>query len=146
MLDSYLVNITNLMLMNVQDFILTKSKLLLLSSQPGMWTSSSLCVSCICQGSWSAGPIHVWPLELWHTTSKWLCLTHMLHVLPNARHCLCMCDALQYLQFSVLHFLLLFRLLFVSYLGFLALCIWSKSFMLFMSLTLFFLCSLLFHS
>ena len=55
-----------------------------------------------CLSSWGAGLVHVWPLKLWHTTLKWFCLPHTLHVFLNAGHCLCMCAVPKYLQFSIL--------------------------------------------
>ena len=96
------VNFTNFMLLKVKDFILIESKLLLLSSQSGTGTSPSLWVSCICLGCWNAELVCTWLLKLHHTILKWFCLPHMLHLLPIARHFLCMCVAPQYGQFSTL--------------------------------------------
>ena len=61
----------------------------------GVGTSSYLCISCMHLGYGSCS--HLSP-ELKHTTQKWFCL---LHILPNARHCLCICAALEHLQFSI---------------------------------------------
>ena len=52
------------MLLNVKDFILTESKLLLLWNQPGIRTSSSLWVLCIHLGWWGADLVFAWLLEL----------------------------------------------------------------------------------
>ena len=99
---------------------------------------------------WASGVLVLFmfgPLSSGHASLKWFSLLHLLHVLPNAGHCLCMCAAPQYLQFSTL---CCFFCSFVYYLSpillCLLLCIWSKSFMLFMSTNIFFLCSLHFHS
>ena len=112
------------MLWKVKDFVLTESKLLLLSIQLGMETPSSLRVSCMCMGCQAADFVHIWPLELWHTSLKWFCIPPVLHVLPDAGHCLCMCTVPQYLQFTISILFLLSGLLLVSYLGFITpLCI-----------------------
>ena len=61
--NSSLLNITDFMLWNVKGFILTESKLLLLSSQFGTVTSSSLCISCMHLGCWDDGHIHAYSVE-----------------------------------------------------------------------------------
>ena len=95
-LGSSLVNITDFILWNVSDFILIDSKLLF-SSWFCTVSSSVLCISCM-----HLSAAHSHSLELQHTTLKWVCL---LHVFPNARHCLWLCGAPQYLQLSILSFL-----------------------------------------
>ena len=126
------------MLLNVKDFIFNESKPLLLPTLSGMGTSSSSWASCICLGCLSAGLVHAWVLELWLTTLKF-CLLHMLHVLQNAQHCLCMCAAPWSLQCSTLYSLCSSLGCCLSTISVcLLLCIRSKSFMLFMSSNTFF--------
>ena len=126
--NSSLVYMTDFTLWNVQDFILTESELLLLSSQFGTVTTSSLCVSCMHLGYWGVSHIQAHPLELWHTALKWHCFPHAVHVFLNAGNCLCLCAALQYLQLSILSFLFCSLYCCSFYLSvLLLLCMWLKS-------------------
>ena len=103
-LNSSLMNITDFMLWNIKDVILIESKLLLLSSQFGTVTSSSLCILHLCLICWGVGHNHSNTLELWHTSLKWLLSPHALHVFPNAEHCLWLCAAKHYLHLYILSF------------------------------------------
>ena len=96
-LDSSLVNITDFMPWNIKDFILTESKLLLLSSWLCTVTSFSLCLPCMHLGCWSYSISYPGAL-------KCFCVPHGLHVYQNARHYLWPCAAPQYLQLSILSF------------------------------------------
>ena len=81
---------------------------------------------------WSAYLVCICPL--WHTTLKWSCLLQALHVLSNARHLsmhVCCTTVLKVLYINSLFCLLGCWL--SAILACLPICIWSKSFMLFIS-------------
>ena len=73
MLDSILPNITDFILLNVKYFILTESRLFPVNVT---W-HVLVCVSCLCLGCWGASHVHIFPLELWHTSVKWF--TYHMH-------------------------------------------------------------------
>ena len=138
-LNSSLVNITDLMLWNVKDFILPESKHSLLSSKFGTEVSSSLCISCTCLGCWGVSCTYNWSLKLWHTTLKWFYFLHALHVfskyqsLPMALWCTTVLTVV-YLKL----FIMLSGLLLSIYLSSLPLCMSLKS-LTFFILSIFFL-------
>ena len=101
-LDSNLVNITYFMLWNVKDFILTHLKLMLLSTSLG--TRACLLSICLIHISGQLGCRSCLVLSPWTLAycSEKVDLLQTLHILPNARHCLCMCAMPQLLQFSTL--------------------------------------------
>ena len=115
------------MLLNVKDFILTESKLVLLSYHSGMGTPSSLWISCIHLDCWSCsclGPqAPAYCSEVVLLIVCTLCFTKCWALSL-------MCVAPQYLQFSILYPLFCFLDCCLSpTLICLLFCIWSKSFM-----------------
>ena len=93
-------------IMKCQGFHTYLVQTLLLSSECGTVTSSSLCILCTHVSCWVADHTHT--LELQHTTFKWFCFLHTPHIFPNARHWLWSCAVQKYLQLSILSLILLF--------------------------------------
>ena len=106
-----LVNITDFTLWNVKNFLLTESRLLLLSSEFSTLTSSSLSISCMYLSCWGVGHAHTHPLKLLHTTLKCFSHTHSVcfskcQALPLAV-CYTVVLTVVYLMFFILFFWLL---------------------------------------